>query len=73
MAEGRQRNLGLFSDLVRGVSSPCEGPEILAFLFRSSLVCSSLLHLRSSWKANCPKFGDAFARTGRYAWIGLSH
>jgi hypothetical protein len=46
---GRQRNRGFFSDLVRGVSNACEGSKILSFLFRFRLVCSSLLHLRSSW------------------------
>ena len=56
MAEGRQRNLGLFSDLVRGVSNPREGSKILTFLVRSSLVCSSPLHLRSSWKANSANY-----------------
>jgi hypothetical protein len=50
VAEGRQRNRGFFSDLVRGVSDPREGSLILTFLFRSRLVCSSLLHLRGSWK-----------------------
>jgi hypothetical protein len=55
VAEGRQRNLGLFSDLVRGVWNPREGSKILSFLFRSRLVCSSLLCLRSSWKENSRK------------------
>jgi hypothetical protein len=35
--------------LVRGVLRPSEGSKILSFLFRSRLVCSSLLHLRSSY------------------------
>jgi hypothetical protein len=35
---------------VRGVSNPCVGSKILTFPFRSQPVCSSLLHLRSSWK-----------------------
>ena len=48
MAKGQQRNRGFFSDLVRGVSNPYEGSEILSFLFRSRLVCCLLLHLRSS-------------------------
>jgi len=69
----RQRNRGFFSGMVRGVSDPREGSKNLTFLSQPRMVCSSVLHLRSSWKANCPKFGDAFARTGRYAWIGLSH
>jgi hypothetical protein len=47
VAEGRQRNRGFFSDLVRGVSSPREGSKILSFLFRSRVECSSPLHLRS--------------------------
>jgi|SRR5215208_732030 hypothetical protein len=38
------RNRGLFSGMLRGVSSPCGGSEILIFLFRSRLVCSPLLH-----------------------------
>jgi hypothetical protein len=32
------------------VSNPHEGSKILTLLFRPRLVCSSLLHLRSSWK-----------------------
>ena len=56
MAEGRQRNRGFFSDLVRGVSRPREGSKILSFLFRSHLVCSSLLHLGRSWKVNTANF-----------------
>ncbi len=36
--------------MVRGVSNAREGSKILMFLFRPRLVCSSLLHLRSSWK-----------------------
>jgi hypothetical protein len=35
VAEGRQRNRGFFSDLLRGVSDPREGSEILFFLFRT--------------------------------------
>ena len=42
--------------MVRGVSNPREGSKILTFLFRSRLVCSSLLHLRSSWKVNSANF-----------------
>jgi hypothetical protein len=56
VAEGRQRNRGFFSDLVRGVSNACEGSKILSFLYRPRLVCYSLLHLRSSWKVNCANF-----------------
>ena len=44
----RQRNRGFFSGMVRGVSDPREGTKILTFLFRPRLVCSPLLHLRSS-------------------------
>jgi hypothetical protein len=51
VAEGRQRNLGLFSRLLRGVSDPREGSKILSFLFRSRVVYSSLLHLRASWNS----------------------
>jgi hypothetical protein len=50
VAEGRQRNRGFFSDLVRGESDPREGSKVLTFLFRPRLMCSPLLHLRSSWK-----------------------
>jgi hypothetical protein len=39
---------GFFSGMVRGVSNPREGSEILTFLFGPRLVCSSLLHLRGS-------------------------
>jgi hypothetical protein len=45
----RQRNRQFFSGMLRGVSKACEGSKILIFLFRHRLVCSSLLHLRSSW------------------------
>ena len=41
---------GLFIAMIRVVSNTCEGPKILFFLFRSQLVCCSLLDLRSSWK-----------------------
>ena len=57
MAWGRQRNLGLFSGLLRGVSHPYEGSEILTFLFRPFTgVQSQLLHLRSSWKGTTAIF-----------------
>jgi hypothetical protein len=52
----RQRNRGLFSRTLRGVSKPPEGSQILSFLFGPRLVCSSLLHLRSSWKVNCASY-----------------
>ena len=52
----RQRNRGFFSGMVRGVSRAREGSKILTFLFRTRLVCSSLLHLRSSWKVNSANF-----------------
>jgi hypothetical protein len=58
VAEGRQRNRGFFSDLVRGVSNPREGSKILTFLFRSRLVCSSLLHFLSSWMVDSQKFAE---------------
>jgi hypothetical protein len=35
MAWGRQRNLGLFSGTLRGVSNPREGSEILTFLYQT--------------------------------------
>jgi hypothetical protein len=47
---------GFFSGMVRGVSNAREGAKILSFLFRPRLVCSSLLHLLSSWKANSANF-----------------
>jgi hypothetical protein len=52
----RQRNRGFFSDMIRGVSNPREGSKILSFVFRPRLVCSSLLHLRSSWKVNAANY-----------------
>src|SRR4029453_12407353 len=55
--EDRQRNRGLFIAMIRVVSNTCEGSKILSFLFRSSLVCSSLLHLQCSWKVNFPRAG----------------
>jgi hypothetical protein len=56
VTRGRQRSRGFFSDLVRGVSNAFGGSEVLTFLFRSRLVCSSLLHLLSSWKVNTANF-----------------
>ena len=47
---------GYFSGMLRGVSNPREGSKILSVLFRPRLVCSSFLHLRSSWKGNSAKF-----------------
>jgi hypothetical protein len=47
---------GFFSGLVRGVSNACEGSKILTFPFRPRLMCSSLLHLRSSWKGCSANF-----------------
>ena len=60
VAEDRQRNRAFFSSMVRGVSNAREGSKILTFLFRPRLVCSSLLHLRSSWKVNSPRAGYRF-------------
>jgi hypothetical protein len=51
LGRDRQRNRQFFSGMPRGVSNSREGSKILRFLFRSSLVCCSLLDLRSSWKA----------------------
>ncbi len=48
----RRMNRGFFGVMLRGVSNPREGSKILTFLFRPRLVCSSFLHLRSSWR-NC--------------------
>ena len=56
VAEGRQRNQGFLSGMLRGVSNPCEGSKIRTFLFRSRLVCSSLLHLRCSGKVDSPNY-----------------
>jgi hypothetical protein len=56
VTRGRQRNRGFFSDLFRVVWNPREGSKILTFLFRSRLVCSSLLDRRCSWKVNCANF-----------------
>jgi hypothetical protein len=39
---------GFFSGILRGVSNAREGSKILIFLLRPRVVCSSLLHLRSS-------------------------
>jgi hypothetical protein len=50
VAWGRERNREPLRCLVRGVSNVCEGSKMLTFLFRSPPVCSSLLHLRLSWK-----------------------
>jgi hypothetical protein len=48
-----QRNRSFFNGMVRGLTNPREGQKILTFLFGPRVVCSSLLHLRSSWKVNC--------------------
>ena len=61
---GRQRNQGFFSGMLRGVSNPREGSKILMFLFGSRLVCSSLLHLRSSWKVNSVAFALKLSEKG---------
>jgi hypothetical protein len=62
VTRGRQRNRGFFSDLVRGVLNAREGSKIPTFLFRPRPMCSSLLHLRSSWKRFTPKVGDELLR-----------
>jgi hypothetical protein len=57
-----------FSGLARGMSSPPEGSKILTFLSRPRVVCSSLLHLLSSWKVNSPQsnfHSTAFSEVGR--------
>jgi hypothetical protein len=51
-----RRMKGLFSGMLRGVSRPRGGSEILTFLFRHRLVCTSLLDLRSSWKVNSANY-----------------
>jgi hypothetical protein len=56
---GRQRNRQFFSGLVRGVSNPREGLKILFFLSQSRLVCSSLPHLRTSWKGALRSWSSA--------------
>jgi hypothetical protein len=42
--------------MVRGMSNASEGSKMLTFLFRSRLVCYSLLHLRGSGKECSKKF-----------------
>jgi hypothetical protein len=54
--QGRQRIRKYFSGMVRRVSNAFEGSKILFFLFRPRQVCSSLLHLRSSWKGCSANF-----------------
>jgi hypothetical protein len=63
VAEGRQKNREFFSGMVRGVSNPREGSKILSFLIRPRLVCSSLLHLRSSWMVNSANFAFTVLRS----------
>jgi hypothetical protein len=58
LGRDRQTKQGFFSGMLRGVSNPGEGSEILSFPFRPRLVCSSLLHLRSSWR-DCMKSGSS--------------
>jgi hypothetical protein len=67
----RQRNRAFFSGMVRGVSNAREDSKILTFLFRPRLVCSVLLHLRSSWMVNSPKFARKVSKTtnlGNRTW-----
>jgi hypothetical protein len=60
---GIGRGIGSFcSGILRGMANPHEGSIILTFLFRPRLVCSSLLHLPSSWKTRSAKFGDELLR-----------
>jgi hypothetical protein len=47
---------GFLNSMLRGVWNLREGSKILTFLFRSHLVCSSLLHLGRSWKVNTANF-----------------
>jgi hypothetical protein len=54
--QDRQRNRGLFSGMVRGVSSPREGSKILTLLFRSRVVCSPLLHFRRLGKVTSANY-----------------
>ena len=56
MDQGRQRNRRFSSGMIRSVSNPREGSKMLTFLFRPRLVCSTLLDLRSSWKANSANY-----------------
>jgi hypothetical protein len=60
---GIGRETGDTSAAWSGVSNACGGSKILTFLFRSRLVCYSLLHLRGSWKVNCANY---FAMTEFY-------
>jgi hypothetical protein len=56
LGRDRQRNRQFFSGMVRVVSNPREDSNILSFPFRSRLVCSSLLHILSSWKVYSANF-----------------
>ena len=56
VTQGRQRNRGFFSGMLRGVSNPREASKILSFLLRPRLVCSSLLHLRRSGKVDSANY-----------------
>jgi hypothetical protein len=65
----RQRYRGFFSAILRGVSNLRESSKILGFLFRSSLVCCSLPHLRNSWKGDssnlaCMEFFEVLHNLG---------
>ena len=55
---GRAEGRAHFFVTIKGVSNPREGSVILIFHFRPRLVCSSLLHCRSSWKGSSGKFVD---------------
>jgi hypothetical protein len=72
LGRDRQRNRGLLIGMVRGMSDPREGSKILSFLFRSPLVCSLLLHLRSSCKVNCANFAARVQYAHLTARIGHS-
>jgi hypothetical protein len=71
VTRGRQRNRGFFSGLFRGVSDARESSKILTFLFPPRLLCSVLLHLRSSLMVNSPEFARKVSKTtnpGNRTW-----
>ena len=53
---GSAEQQGILQRHSQGCVGPSRGPKILSFLFRPRLVCSLLLHLRSSWKVKTANF-----------------
>jgi hypothetical protein len=56
LGRDRQRNRGLFSGMLRGVSNPRKGSKILFSLSRFRLVYNPLLDLLSSWKGSSANY-----------------